>query len=223
MTRVCHETPSGDEVVHYDFWRSSASYRVRIALRLTGIAHRVVPVDLTRKDHRTPEYLGTNPQGLVPALWIDGQVLTQSLAIIEYLHHRAPEIGLMPEAPLDLARFRAMAYVIAMEIHPICNLSVATHVSTLTGGGEQTRTDWMHRFISRGLTDLEALLSGTPGPFCHGARPGMVDCCLIPQLTNAHRWGIETGHLTRITQAAQAAANLSAFADSAPDKVRPPG
>ena len=181
------------EIVLYDYWRSSASYRVRIALNRLGLAYRSVAVDLLRAEQKSPEHLKRNPQGLVPALMIDGTMLTQSLAIIEYLDETRKG-GFLPEAPAERARVRALAYAIAMEIHPVCNSSVAAHVMELNGGGEETRIAWMRRFIGAGLNAVEALLDHpATGEFCHGDRPGLADFCLVPQLYNAQRWGADIG------------------------------
>lgn len=210
-------------VVLYDYWRSSASYRVRIALNLAGVAWEAVPVDLLAGAHKAPAHLARNPQGLVPALEIDGLLLTQSLAIAEYLNETRAAARLLPADPPGRARVRAISYAIAMEIHPICNLSVTSHVVELTGGGDAARVAWMRKFIGEGLTAVEALLEGPgTGRFCHGDRPGMADCCLVPQLYNAERWGVDTSSLHRVNAVARNCAGLDAFAAARPDRVKPP-
>ena len=211
----------GDVILLYDYWRSSASYRVRIALNLLGLPYETRPVNLLTGEHQDPAYLALNPQGLVPSLRIDGQVLTQSLAILEYLHSRSPGSTLLPGDPLGQYRARQLAYAIAMEIHPVCNLSVATHAATLAGGGEQVKLGWMRHFIGRGLTAVERLLSGDMR-FCLGETPGMADCCLVPQVYNAERWGVDLADMPRIRAVAEACAALDAFRRAHPDAVRPP-
>lgn len=210
------------DITLYDYWRSSAAYRVRIALGLKGLPHAAVPVNLLDASHKAPDHLARNPQGLVPALHIDGRMLTQSLAIIEYLDETRPDPPLLPADPPGRARVRALAHAIAMEIAPICNLSVATHVAALTGR-EDARVDWMAHFIGPGLEAFERLLAqGGTGRFCHGDQPGLADCCLVPQLYNARRWGVAVDHLPRIAAIADACAALPAFAAAHPDRVGPP-
>jgi maleylacetoacetate isomerase len=208
-------------VVLHDYWRSSASYRVRIALNLKGIAYDRVPVDLVAGAQRSPEHLALNPQGLVPALEIDGHVLTQSLAIIEYLDETRPEPPLLPLHPISRGRVRALAQAIASEIHPISNLRVLKRVEAL--GGPEARTTWNRDTIASGLEAFEHLLDhpAFTGRFCHGDQPGMADCTLIPQLYNATRWGVDYSHLPRITAVAESCAALPAFAQAHPDHFDP--
>ncbi|OWW04121.1 maleylacetoacetate isomerase [Rhizobium sp. R72] len=209
------------ETVLYDYWRSSASYRVRIALQMLGLAYRTVPVDLLLSAHKDRAYLELNPQGLVPCLRIDGQTLTQSLAIIEYLAETRPESGFLPDTVMGRQRARALSYAVAMDIHPICNLNVASHVVRLAGD-EGARTEWMITFISSGLQALERLLDGpTTGRFCLGDAPTMADFCLVPQVYNAHRWGIEMSPFPRVTRIADACNALPAFTAAHPDAVKP--
>jgi len=211
------------EVVLYDYWRSSASYRVRIALNLCGIAYRAVPVNLLTRAHRSDDHLKRNPQGLVPVLDIDGLRLTQSLAILEYLNETRPEARFLPDDVSERTRLRAVAYAIAMEIHPVCNLSVANQAAEMAGGGEEAKAAWMHHFIPRGLWAVEKLLDhpGT-GRFAHGDRPGLADICLIPQLYNARRWGVDIAPMPIIARIAAEAEKLEAFAAAHPDRIGPP-
>lgn len=207
-----------------DYWRSSASYRVRIALNLLDIPATLKPVNLLSGDHRSDGHLAQNPQGLLPTLEIDGKTLTQSLAIIEYLHATTAGSLLLPGDIDGQYRVRQLSYAIAMEIHPVCNLSVAQHVLDLTGGGNDTRSEWMRHFIEKGLVAFEQLLRTSEGPFCFGAHPTMADCCLIPQLYNADRWGVDVSGFARIREAAGAAESLKAFRNAHPDAVgAPPG
>jgi maleylacetoacetate isomerase len=208
-------------VVLYDYWRSSASYRVRIALHLAGIAFDILPVDLAAGDQRSAAHLQRNPQGFVPVLDIDGHRLTQSLAIIAYLDETRG-LGLLPADAADRARVRALAMAIAVDLHPVCNLSVVNHALSLGGEAEGARAAWMAHFIAPGLAAFEALLAGfDQSPFCCGDRPGLADLCLIPQLYNATRWGVSLPHCPRIAGVAAACAGHPAFVAAHPDKVRP--
>ena len=208
------------EAVLFDYWRSSAAYRVRIALNLIGLSCRQVPVDLLRGEHREAENVARNPQGLVPTLEIDGLVLTQSLAIIEYLEETR-KAGLLPPDPAGHARVRALAYAIAMEIHPICNLSVARHAAE-DSAGAITVQGWMQHFIGRGLRALEAMLDHpATGRFCHGDRAGLADICLAPQVYNARRWEVDLEPLPILRRIAEDLDSLPAFAAAHPDRHKP--
>lgn len=214
--------PSADSpVVLYDYWRSSASYRVRIALALKGIAYDSVSVDLVAGSQRSPEHLRLNPQGLVPALQIDGRVLTQSLAIMEYLDETRPDAPLLPGDPAARAHIRALSLAIACEIHPLSNLAVLMRIEALAG--VDARGQWNRDNILRGLEAVEAMLDhpGFTGQFCHGSHPGMADCTLIPQLYNATRWGVAYDHLPRIALVARNCASHPAFLAAHPDHCAP--
>lgn len=207
--------------VLYDYWRSSASYRVRIGLNLAGIAYRAVPVDLTKGEHKSPAHLARNPQGLVPVLDIDGLRLTQSLAILDYLESTRG-LTLLPRDAGARARVLALAHAIAIDIHPVCNLSVARHASELAGGRGDMPGDWMRRFIRPGLQAFEQMLGGfAQAPFCAGERPGLADICLIPQIYNARRWGAEIDDLPRICAVEAACKDRPEFAKAHPDAVNP--
>ncbi len=209
------------EATLYDYWRSSASYRVRIALNSVGIPYTRISVDLLQAEHKSAENLSRNPQGLVPTLLLDGHTFTQSLAIIEYLNEIFPEAGFLPTNALGRQRVRALSYAIAMEIHPVCNMNVAAHIVSLTGGGGDARTSWMRKFISEGLTSFERMLNHSEtGMFCHGDKPGMADFCLVPQVYNAKRWGADIGNLVRINEIAGRCGALPAFAGAHPDQVK---
>ena len=202
----------------YDYWRSSAAYRVRIALNLLGLAYESLPVDLVKGEHRGAENLARNPQGLVPTLMIDDLTLTQSLAIIEYLSETRG--GLLPTDAAGRARVRALSYAIAMEIAPICNLSVRTHVASL--GSAMTAEDWQRHYIVKGLTAFEAMLNTqATGHFCHGDSISMADLCLVPHVYNAERVGIDA---TSHPHIARVMANLRqdpAVAAAHPDRHKP--
>lgn len=202
-----------NETVLYDYPKSSAAYRVRIALNLAGISFRSHQVNLLTGAHRTPDHVGRNPQGLVPVLEIDGHRFTQSLAILDYLD-TTREMGLLPREPAARTKAKALAMCIAVDLHPVCNLSVATYA---TGGQEPARTDWMQHFISPGLVAFEAFLAEfEQSPFATGAQPGLADICLIPQLYNANRWGADYEGCTRIKSVEDACADVAAFRDAAP-------
>lgn len=207
------------EVILHDYWRSSSAYRVRIGLNLLGIPYRVLPVDLTAGDQRGPGHLRANPQGLVPVLEIDGLRLTQSLAILEYLDETRAA-GFLPQDPAARARARALAHAVAMEIQPVCNLRVAQHVVSL--GGSATMEGWMTHFITLGFQGLEPMLTGAT-PFCHGDRPGLADLCLLPQVYNARRWGVDLAPFPRIAAIAARMEALPQVAAAHPDRVRPGG
>jgi len=209
------------DVVLYDYWRSSASYRVRIALGLKGVPFARVPVDLVAGAQRAPAHLRINPQGLVPALAIDGHLLTQSLAILEYLEETRPAAPLLPEGEEARAHVRALALALACEVHPVSNLGVLARVERLAG--PEARAGWNRDNIEAGLAAFERMLDhpGFTGQFCHGDTPGMADCTLIPQLYNATRWGVGFDHLARISAVARSCAALPAFAAAHPDQFDP--
>lgn len=205
------------DVILHDYWRSSSAYRVRIGLNLLGIAYRSVQVDLATSAQRDPSYLKKNPQGLVPMLEIDGIRLTQSLAILEYLDETRAA-GFLPTNAADRARARALAQAVAMDIQPVCNLRVAQHAVSL--GGDATMQGWMHHFIALGFQGLEPLLTADT-PFCHGPTPGLADLCLLPQVYNARRWGVDLGLFPRIAEIADRMEAIPEVAAAHPDHVRP--
>jgi maleylpyruvate isomerase len=202
----------------HGYFRSSASYRVRIALNLKGLSAEHLTHHLRKGEQRAPNYLAINPQGLVPTLQDDdGTILTQSLAIIEWLDDIHPEPPLLPKDPLRRAHVRAFAQVVACDTHPIQNLKVLARLRELGVSDEQV-TGWAAWANREGLSACEKLIAGEAGPFCFGAAPTLADLCLVPQLANARRFGVDLAAYPRLLRAEEAAKNLKAFADAAPER-----
>lgn len=200
----------------HGFFRSSASWRVRIALALKGVEYGQTAYKLRAGEQRSPEFLKLNPQGLVPALEIDGAILTQSLAIIEYLDERISQPPLLGKSARERARIRAFALAIACETHPLQNLKVLDSIRKLTGS-EEASQDWARKVNREGLEACAALLPEGNSPFCFGDHPSLADICVIPQMANARRFGvpIEWGRLVQIEANCLA---HPAFAETAPAK-----
>ena len=202
----------------HGYFRSSASYRVRIALNMKGLSADHLSHHLRKGEQRDPAFLAINPQGLVPALQDDaGAVMTQSLAIIEWLEETHPQPALLPKDPLRRAQVRAFALVVACDTHPVQNLKVLARLREL-GLPEEQVTGWAAWANREGLAACEALIAREPGPFCFGDAPTMADLCLVPQLFNARRFGVDVSAYPRLLQAEAAAQTMKAFADAAPDK-----
>ena len=202
----------------HGYFRSAAAYRVRIALNLKGLRPEHLPHHLRKGEQCAPAYLAINPQGLVPALEDDaGAVLTQSLAIIEWLDETYPEPALLPGDALGRAKVRAFAMALACDTHPVQNLKVLNRLRQL-GLPEEKVTEWAAWVNREGLTACEALATGEKGPFCFGATPTIADLCLVPQLGNARRFGVDVSIFPRLLKAEAAAKEIKAFADAAPDK-----
>jgi maleylpyruvate isomerase len=202
----------------HGYFRSSASYRVRIALNLKGLCTEHITHHLRKGEQRDPAFLAINPQGLVPVLEDDeGAVLSQSLAIIEWLDETYPEPPLLPKDPLIRAKVRAFADVIACDTHPVQNLKVLARLREL-GLAEDKVTAWAGWANREGLAACEKLIANEPGPFCFGATPTIADLCLVPQLANARRFGVDVNAFPRLLQAEAAAKAMEAFASAAPDR-----
>src|SRR5579871_3622691 len=202
----------------HGYFRSSASYRVRIALNLKGLGAEHLSHHLRKGEQYAPSYLAINPQGLVPTLEGDaGAIITQSLAIIEWLDETHPEPPLLPKDPLRRAKVRAFAQAIACDTHPVQNLKVLARLREL-GLPEDKVTSWAAWANSEGLSACEKLIAKEAGPFCFGDAPTMADLCLVPQLANARRFGVDVNAYPRLLQAELAAKALPAFADAAPGK-----
>lgn len=187
------------DVVLFDYWRSTASYRVRIALNLLAIDFHSIEVDLLKGDQSGPAHLIRNPQRYVPVLDIDGLRLTQSLATISYLDETRGA-GFLPNTAPERARVRAIADAIAMDIHPVCNPNVVAQAIKNNADKNAARSAWMQHFIRKGLVAVEGLLDDkATGKYCHGDHVSLADICLIPQLYNAKRWNVDISDLTLIS------------------------
>jgi maleylpyruvate isomerase len=206
----------------YTFFRSSASYRVRIALNLKGLTYEPVPIHLRRGggEQFSAAYKALNPQALVPTLEDGGQILTQSLAIIEYLEEKHPQPPLLPPDPADKALVRSMALVIACEVHPIQNLRVLNHVKKEYNQSDDQVNRWAQHWIDLGLSALENLIVAQPkrGKFCFGDTPTLADICLVPQLGNARRYGSDLSQCPNILTIEKNCMALPAFASAVPEK-----
>src|SRR6201995_1708431 len=197
----------------HGYFRSSASYRVRIALNLKGLSAEHLAHHLRKGEQRDPAYLAINPQGLVPTLDDGGIILTQSLAIIEWLDETHPEPPLLPQDPLRRAKVRAFAMALACDTHPVQNLKVLARLRQL-GLPEQQVTDWAAWANREGLAACEKLISGEAGPFCLGAMPTIADPCLVPQRATAPRFGFDLTPYRCLLKAETAAKSLKAFVDA---------
>jgi maleylpyruvate isomerase len=206
----------------YTFFRSSASYRVRIAINLKALNCEQVPIHLRRGggEQFSATYKAINPQALVPALEDAGRILTQSLAIMEYLEERYPKPPLLPADPADRALVRSMAFIIACEVHPIQNLRVLVHLKNNLKQSEDDLNLWARHWIDLGLSAFEQIVVSSPkrGKFCFGDTPTLADICLVPQLANARRFGCDLSAYPTLLQIEKACSALPAFADAAPEK-----
>jgi len=201
----------------HGYFRSSASYRVRIALNLKGLGAEHLSHHLRKGEQCAPAFLAINPQGLVPALEAEDAVLTQSLAIIEWLDETHPNPPLLPKDPLRRAKVRAFAMALACDTHPVQNLKVLARLRQL-GLAEEQVTEWAAWANREGLGACETLIAAERGPFCFGDAPTLADLCLVPQLANARRFGVDVTAYPRLLKAEAAAKGLKAFVDAAPDK-----
>jgi len=198
----------------YGFFRSGAAYRVRIALNLKGIEVEQISRHLRKGEQRDPAYLKINPQGLVPALVLDdGTILTQSLAIMEWLEETHPNPPFLPKDPIPRAKVRAFAQAIACDTHPVQNLRVLQRVKSLG----QDDLAWARAINEEGLTAANELIRNEPGPFCFGSTPTLADICLMPQVANARRFKADISKLTRVLEAVKACEGVKAFQDALPE------
>jgi maleylacetoacetate isomerase len=205
---------------HYGFFRSSASYRLRIGFNLKGLTAEYIPVHLSKGggEQHLPGYVKLNPQHLVPALDIDGHVLTQSLAILEYLDETRPEPAILPRDPAGRARVRALAQVVACDVHPINNLRILNYLKGPLKASEEATNEWYRHWVKLGLEAFEALVAGHPdtGVYCHGDSPTLADICLVPQIFNAQRFNCPLDAYPTVMRIHAACQTLDAF-----DRARP--
>ncbi len=204
----------------YGFFRSSATFRVRIALNLKGLSYERASVDLAQGAHRTPEYEAINPQQAVPALVDGDKTLTQSLAIIEYLEETHPQPPLLPAAPAQRARVRAMAQLIACDIHPLNNLRVMLYLKDVLSVHKPVRDAWGRHWVMRGFQPLETMLSSSreTRSFCQGDAPTLADVCLVPQVFNARRYDVDLGPYPTLMRIFDECMHLPAFELAQPSK-----
>ena len=207
------------EVILYDYWRSSAAYRVRIALNLKDVAYRAVTIDLAKGEQGSAEFRVRNPLALIPVLEIDGQQFSQSLAIIDYLDVTRPEPRLLPADPARRARVLAKAMTIISEIHPLQNLRVANFLRDELGQDAEAVTRWLHRWVGDGLAALEA--SAPDSGLFGGENPDLVDLCLVPQMYSARRFMVPLERFPRLVRLDEALRMIPAFAAAAPEAVKP--
>lgn len=207
------------EVILYDYWRSSAAYRVRIALNLKGIAYRAVTIDLAKGEQGSAEFRARNPLALIPVLEIDGQQFSQSLAIIDYLDATRHEPRLLPADPARRARVLAKAMTIISEIHPLQNLRVANFLRDELDQDAEAVTRWLHRWVGDGLAALEA--SAPDSGLFGGKNPDLVDLCLVPQMYSARRFMVPLERFPRLVRLDEALRMIPAFAAAAPEAVKP--
>lgn len=203
----------------YSYWRSSAAYRVRIALNLKALEHEIVPVHLAQGEQHAEPFAALNPQQLIPVLHHGQRLIRQSMAIIEYLDETWPGNPLLPATARDRARVRALAQVVACDIHPLGNLRVQQYLERELKIGQDGRDAWTRHWIGLGLQALEALLADHPasGDFCEGDLPGLADCCLVPQVYNARRFGVDLAPFPAVTRIDAACRELPEFRQAAPE------
>ncbi len=205
-------------VLLHDYFRSSAAYRVRIALNLKGVDYDRHAVNLVEGEQRAADYRVLNPQGFVPMLEIDDLKLTQSLSIIVYLDQTRPDPPLMPRDPADGAHVRAMALAIACDIHPLNNLRVLRHLAKM-GVEQEQRDEWYRHWVTEGLEALEKMAARRAGAFLFGETPTIADVCLVPQLYNARRFSVPIEPYPTLRRADESASALPAVAEAHPDRV----
>ena len=206
----------------YTYFRSSAAYRVRIALNLKGLAYDALPVHLLRNggEQLADAYRAINPSALLPTLDDDGVIIGQSLAIIEYLEETRPRVPLLPVGPADRARVRALALTMAADTHPLGNLRVLKYLKNDLGVTEEAKQEWQRHWLRTGMAALESMLSGDArtGRYCHGDTPTLADCCLVPQVFGAQRFGVDLAPYPTVVRIHAACAELPAFQRAHPSQ-----
>ncbi|WP_397594832.1 maleylacetoacetate isomerase [Sphingorhabdus sp.] len=207
------------ETLLFDYWRSSASYRVRIALNLKGVDYQSVPTDLLAASHKAADYVARNPQGFVPMLSIDGHDLTQSLAIIDYLDANYPDPPMVSSDPATRAKTLAQALVIAADIHPVNNLRILGYLKSEFDADDAAVAKWYRHWIVEGFAALEAM--APEQGFFGGDLPNLADVCLVPQMANARRFDTPLDAFPKLVRIDAALQALPAFAKAAPDAVKP--
>ncbi len=201
----------------YNYFRSSASFRVRIAMQLKGLAYDYIPVHIAKGEHRQAAYAAVSPELLVPVLEVDGQRLGQSMAIIEYLDETHPEPALLPRDALGRARVRALAQTVACEIHPLNNLRVLKYLIHEMGVSDDAKNTWYRHWVRTGLEAFERELAPLPvASYCFGSTPTLADCCLVPQIFNGQRFKVSFDGLPRTMAAFDACMKLDAFQKAQP-------
>ena len=201
----------------YNYFRSSASFRVRIALQLKGLAYEYVPVHLAKGEQKQPAFAAVTAEQLVPVLELaDGRRLTQSMAIIEYLDETHPQPALLPLDAVGRARVRALAQIVACDIHPLNNLQVLKYLVGELKASEEAKYGWYKHWVRLGLQAYEAQLGQQGGTYSHGAAPTLADCCLVPQIFNAQRFDCDLSGLPRTMAVFEACMQLPAFRDAQP-------
>ena len=210
-------------MILYSYFRSSAAYRVRIGLNLKGLDYQIKPVHLLKHggQQHQPDYVQVNPVQLLPALDDDGLIITQSLAILEYLDERYPELPLLPKASAERAWARSMAQTVACDIHPLNNLRVLQYLKNELHAQEDARNQWYRHWVSVGLEGLEALVQRhgkKDHDFIFGDTPGLAEICLVPQMFNARRFDIDLSIFPRLLAVEEKCLELSAFQEAAPDR-----
>ncbi len=207
------------DIILYDYWRSSASYRVRIVLNLKGVAYTATSTSLLDGEQKAPAYVARNPQGLVPMLSIDGHDLTQSLAIIDYLDAKYDDPPMVSSDPAERATTLAQALVIAADIHPVNNLRILKYLKKELGQGQEVIDNWYRHWIAEGFVALEAMAPET-GLF-GGDKPNLADVCLVPQMYNARRFDLDLQDFPKLERIESACNQLEAFRKAAPEAVKP--
>ncbi|MBL0916833.1 MAG: maleylacetoacetate isomerase [Sphingopyxis sp.] len=205
------------ETILHGYWRSSAAYRVRIALNIKGIAHRQIAHDLRAGEQHDPTYLAIAPHGLVPALEHDGRILIESPAILEWIEARWPEPPLLPASPEDAAQVRSLAALIGCDIHPLNNLRVLNRLRSQFDASNAQVKEWIAHWVHEGLAAAETMIGESRGAFAFGDTPTLADCYLVPQVYNAERYNVDLAAFPRVLAAAAAARALPAFAAAHPE------